>query len=131
MPSEIDLLKAKAFHKFVHITGYRLLVVTRRRPRRLAEAAHVRRDDCVILSEFVEKRNPHVRGIAKAVNQYERLLPGSCLQVVNCDGAQVRSMRFIVAALGQYRHQETEKDNEDQFLHFPWPLPTYVVPVGP
>src|SRR4029077_2090220 len=83
MTNEIDLLKAKAFYEFVHITGYRLLIVTRRRPRRLAEAAHIRRDDCVILSEFVEKRNPHVRGIAEAVNQYERLLPGSCLQVMN------------------------------------------------
>src|SRR5205085_4516680 len=99
MPSEIDLLKAKAFHKFVHITGYRLLVVTHRRPRRLAEAAHVRRDDCVILSEFVEKRNPHVRGIAEAVNQYERLLPSPRLQVMNFDAAQVLSMRFIASRL--------------------------------
>src|SRR5438128_11762361 len=131
MTSEIDLLKAKAFHKFVHITGYCLLVVTRRWTRRFAEAAHIRRDDGVILSECVEKRNPHVRGIAEAVNQYERLLPGSCLQVVNFDGAQVRSMRFIVAALGQYRHHETEKEKYDELLHFPWPLPTYVVPVGP
>src|SRR6266571_5663347 len=131
MTGEIDLLKAKAFHKFVHITGYRLLVVTRRRPRGLAEAAHIRRDDCVILSEFVEKWNPHVRGIAEAVNQYERLLPSPRLQVMNFDGAQVRSMRFIVAALGHYRHHETEKDNDDQFLHFPSPLSTYVVPVGP
>src|SRR6266571_2230055 len=131
MTNEIDLLKANAFHKFVHISGYRLLVVTRRRPRRLAEAAHIRRDDGVILSEFVEKRNPHVRGIAEAVNQNERLLPGSCLQVVNSDGAQVRSMRFIAAALGQCRHRETENEKYDELLHFAWPRPTYVVPVGP
>src|SRR3989442_14285060 len=109
MPNEIDLLKAKAFHKFVHITGYRLLVVTPRRPRRLAEAAHVRRDDCVILSEFVEKWNPHVRGIAESVNQYQRLLPSPGLQVMNFDGAQVPCMRFIVADFGQNRHPETEK----------------------
>ena len=50
------------------VSSYRLLVVTRPRTRRLAKTAHIRRDDCVVLSEILEKPNPHVRGIAEAVN---------------------------------------------------------------
>jgi len=47
--------------------------------RRLAQAAHIRRDDGVVLSELVEKPNSTYESIAEPVSQYERLLPGSCL----------------------------------------------------
>ena len=90
VPHQIDLLIAKALHKLMDIGGNRLLVVTCGRPRRVAKTAHVRCEDRVVRTELIEKRNPHVRRVAESVNQYERLFPGSGLQVVNLYIAQVR-----------------------------------------
>src|SRR5213078_2475941 len=87
---QIDLLIAKALHKLTDIGGNRLLVVTCGRPRRVAKTAHVRCEDRVVRTELIEKRNPHVRRVAESVNQYERLFPGSGLQVANLYIAQVR-----------------------------------------
>ena len=58
MTHQSDVLVAQASREFVQISGHGLFVVTCRRARRLAEAAHVRRDDGVISAELVEKRNP-------------------------------------------------------------------------
>src|SRR3954471_23702837 len=56
---KIDLPVAKAFHKFVNVYGYRLFVVPSRRTGGIAETAHVRSNDRVVISELVKKRNPH------------------------------------------------------------------------
>src|ERR1700748_3388120 len=80
---QINALIAEALDEFVNVSGSRLLVVDRRGPRRVAEAAQVWGDDGVVSAEFFKERNPHPRSVAKAVEQYERRLARPGFEVMN------------------------------------------------
>src|SRR5205823_1100227 len=53
----------------MNILGHRLLVVTRHRLGRLAEAAQVRRDHCMTLCQLRHQWPPHVTILGIAVQQ--------------------------------------------------------------
>src|SRR5438309_2544860 len=63
------MLIAKRLGQGMNILGHRLLVVTRHRLGRLAEAAQVRRDHCMTLCQLDHQWPPHVTVLSVAMQE--------------------------------------------------------------
>src|SRR5258706_3647939 len=82
---EIDFLVSKTLNQLMDIDGGSFLVIASFFSRRLAQAAQIRSNYCVISATIREKRKPHPSIVTEAVYQYQRRLAAAVLEVMNAN----------------------------------------------
>src|SRR5689334_14437424 len=83
VPDKIDIFVSEASDKLMDIEGCSLLVITGLFSRRLAQAAQIRSNYCVIFAEVSKERKPHSCIVTEPVNQHHRQLAPAGLEVMN------------------------------------------------
>src|SRR6266446_2431861 len=82
---EIDIFVPKTLNQLMDIDGCSFLVIAGSFSRRLAQAAQIRSNYCVISAKLREKRKPHPSIITEAVYQYQRRLAAAGLEVMKAN----------------------------------------------
>src|SRR5438552_8862501 len=83
--NEIDIFVSKALNQLMDIDCGSFLVITSSFSGRLAQAAQIRSNYCVISAKIREKRKPHPSIITEAVYQYQRRLAAAGPEVMKAN----------------------------------------------
>src|SRR6266478_1340582 len=93
---EIDIFVPKARNQLMDIDGCSFLVIAGSLSRRLAQAAQIRSNYCVISAKIREERKPHPSIITEAVYQYQRRLAAAGLEVMKANTIHICKEGIVV-----------------------------------
>src|SRR6266404_811542 len=94
---EIDIFVPEALNQLMDIDGGSFLVIASFFSGRLAEAAQVRRNYCVVFAKGREQRQPHSGVVTEAMNQHQRRFATAGLKVVDANAINICKKGFVVS----------------------------------
>src|SRR6266481_8110136 len=86
---EIDIFVPKTLNQLMDIDGCSFLVIASFFSGRLAQAAQIRSNYCVISAKIREERKPHPSIITEAVYQYQRRLAAAGLEIMKANAIHI------------------------------------------